>query len=467
MKKLICLFAAALVLVACGKDPQETPKPTPEPEPVKVESVSVAPDGVTLEIGDTQQLTATVLPANADNKSVTWSSEPTSVATVSESGLVTAISGGEATITVTTEDGAKTATATVTVNEPEPEPGIQISAKMRTLPSDIDPDSRLVVYEVSPTEWEQFLNPDFITDRFRPVTMAVYEEFNDEFDFLYLALDNDDPAVANDRYHAQASSFTIQSNVKGIGMPDNYYDTNYMGGKKTDRLKSIFLAYRNDDVIRSQILPHELMHNWGISIYPYEQYPQYGNTGGHTSLFSWPGGQLGGFGYVRLVDENRWQISAHPETNPDGSFVNPSYGLVQTAKYSDLELYLAGWKSADELREEGFHLDFYLNAKDVGEWTGTFTADGVVSRTIDDIIADYGQRVPDASTAQKDFRMLTVIITPEGTPDSHFRQTIDDLEWVSGPESWSDPEYLYMRNFTQVASGRATLKTDGIKDSLK
>ncbi|MEX2428808.1 MAG: Ig-like domain-containing protein [Bacteroidales bacterium] len=58
-----------------------------------------------LSVGDTQQLTANVSPADADDPSVNWSSSDITVATVDESGLITAISDGAATITVTTNDG--------------------------------------------------------------------------------------------------------------------------------------------------------------------------------------------------------------------------------------------------------------------------------------------------------------------------------------------------------------------------
>src|SRR5262249_27095642 len=63
----------------------------------------------------TRQLTATVAPANATNQNVSWSSANASIATVNASGLVTAVAPGSTTITVTTQDGAKTATCTVTV----------------------------------------------------------------------------------------------------------------------------------------------------------------------------------------------------------------------------------------------------------------------------------------------------------------------------------------------------------------
>ena len=67
------------------------------------------------EVGETYQLNATVLPEDANNKSVTWRSSDKSVCTVSETGLVTAVGSGTATVTVTTVDGGKTATCEVTV----------------------------------------------------------------------------------------------------------------------------------------------------------------------------------------------------------------------------------------------------------------------------------------------------------------------------------------------------------------
>ena len=68
----------------------------------------------TLTEGDDLTLTATVNPSNATNKTVTWSSSDKTVAAVSD-GKVAALKAGRATITVTTEDGGKTATCEVIV----------------------------------------------------------------------------------------------------------------------------------------------------------------------------------------------------------------------------------------------------------------------------------------------------------------------------------------------------------------
>ncbi|MDR2010262.1 MAG: Ig-like domain-containing protein [Bacteroidales bacterium] len=68
-----------------------------------------------VDIGDTEQLTATIAPSNASNKAVTWKSSNTAIATVDQSGKVKAVAPGWATITVTTDDGGKTATCAVTI----------------------------------------------------------------------------------------------------------------------------------------------------------------------------------------------------------------------------------------------------------------------------------------------------------------------------------------------------------------
>ena len=90
-----------------------------EASTVAVTGVTLAPTEATLTLGETETVTLipTVLPAEATDKSVTWSSSNEAVATVTD-GVVTAVAAGTATITVTTTDGAKTATCAVTVAAP-------------------------------------------------------------------------------------------------------------------------------------------------------------------------------------------------------------------------------------------------------------------------------------------------------------------------------------------------------------
>lgn len=72
---------------------------------------------MSLTEGGSETLTAVVEPANATNKSVTWSSDAPQFADVDQSGKVTAVAAGSANIAVTTGDGGKTDSCAVTVTE--------------------------------------------------------------------------------------------------------------------------------------------------------------------------------------------------------------------------------------------------------------------------------------------------------------------------------------------------------------
>ena len=83
---------------------------------VHVTGVTV-PLTLSLKTGETSTLTATVFPAEATDRTVSWKSGNPSVATVDANGTVRAISVGKAVITATTTDGGKTASCTVTVQQ--------------------------------------------------------------------------------------------------------------------------------------------------------------------------------------------------------------------------------------------------------------------------------------------------------------------------------------------------------------
>ena len=86
------------------------------PATIPVTGVELSESSLTLDVGDTATLTATVLPDDATDKSVSWESSDPTVAKV-ENGLVTALKPGSTTITATTTDGSLTDTCEVTVNK--------------------------------------------------------------------------------------------------------------------------------------------------------------------------------------------------------------------------------------------------------------------------------------------------------------------------------------------------------------
>ncbi len=82
---------------------------------IHVSGVTLSKDTLSLNSGFSCQLTANVQPGNASNKSVVWSSSDTNVAIVDQSGFITALSAGTASISVTTSDGGYTASCSVKV----------------------------------------------------------------------------------------------------------------------------------------------------------------------------------------------------------------------------------------------------------------------------------------------------------------------------------------------------------------
>ena len=103
--------------------PTATPvpaKPTATPAPVKVSNVTVNPATVKLTSkGQNTQLSVSVLPSNAENKSIVWSTSNASVATVDNNGVVTAVANGNTTITAAALDGSgKYAECSVVVEIP-------------------------------------------------------------------------------------------------------------------------------------------------------------------------------------------------------------------------------------------------------------------------------------------------------------------------------------------------------------
>lgn len=84
---------------------------------IAVKGIEISENNISLSIGESGYLSAAVLPFNASNQTITWSSSDDNVASVSAAGKVTAISAGTATITAATEDGGYEDSCIVTVTE--------------------------------------------------------------------------------------------------------------------------------------------------------------------------------------------------------------------------------------------------------------------------------------------------------------------------------------------------------------
>ena len=119
-------YAAGTYQVSRQNDNGESSKvdvPAFKTKPINVTGVTLDKSTLSLEEGTTGNLVATVAPSTASDKTVTFASSDAEVATVDNTGKVTAVKEGNADITVESiADGSKTAKCTLTVTEPVSEP---------------------------------------------------------------------------------------------------------------------------------------------------------------------------------------------------------------------------------------------------------------------------------------------------------------------------------------------------------
>jgi sulfatase modifying factor 1 len=134
IKYIHFLYIVLLIFLSCVDynnpyDPFEDASETDED--ISVTGIILNKTSTSILVGGTEQLAATIEPADANNQNVTWSSNDEDVTTVSSSGLVYAVDGGTAIITVTTEDGGFTDGCEVTVIVPVT--GVNLNKSTTTL----------------------------------------------------------------------------------------------------------------------------------------------------------------------------------------------------------------------------------------------------------------------------------------------------------------------------------------------
>ena len=113
---LISLAGVVLLLLIGCTNPVDGGGGNGGEDTVSVTGITLEQTSLVIVVGDTDELTATVVPENASDKTVSWSSSDSAIATVDADGVVSGIAEGTATITATTNDGGHTAEATATVD---------------------------------------------------------------------------------------------------------------------------------------------------------------------------------------------------------------------------------------------------------------------------------------------------------------------------------------------------------------
>lgn len=313
-------------------------------------------------------------------------------------------------------------------------------------------DDMLLEMKLTASQWEQLL-----TGSLTPFSTLIYNKFKDDFDFIIFVKNVPSDPLINYNW-----CVNISNNIQGIGMDifDNTHDWGSSG-----KLKSIiWLDFRS--AVATSIALHEITHNWGQQIcltYTLDNEPGYGHWLGMNNA----GGMLGGFKSVRKVAENCDGIQ--------GKTLYQITDFGDSQHYSDIELYIMGLKSAQDLRNTNFHLDIYsgISIDSSGVYPYNYLSTGSyfystkeTSYTIDDLIAMHGPRIPDATVSQKQFKILTVALTPDTTKEDYDENIIHDLKYLAGLED--DKNYdLWYNSFTKATNNLGALVVDNLKGSLK
>ena len=125
-KRAAMLMALAAVVIASGCNQNVNTGTTT----VAVTGIELNKGELPLKVDESKKLVATVMPANATNKQVTWASDKPAVAAVSQDGTVTAKEEGTAQITVKTVNGGKIARCKITVTAKDPTPTAEFTVEM-------------------------------------------------------------------------------------------------------------------------------------------------------------------------------------------------------------------------------------------------------------------------------------------------------------------------------------------------
>lgn len=279
---------------------------------------------------------------------------------------------------------------------------------------------------------------------YQSLTTNFYERFENVFDFLIIVLNL---RIGEFRSGYLGSSLGVMNDVQGIGQRI-YSDSRFGPGGK---LKSIVQLVEYDGIRKGPLL-HEIIHHWGNNIIrPFGHW-------GYTSA----DGQLGGFARENFEDLGDGRYAA-------GDF--PPFGYADQGKpYSPIELYLAGFIPADDVPDLLVAEEVSL-VREGGSTVKTeegypiFTSTNIFTLTIEDIIAQHGERVPGVSDSQKDFRAAVIFLIDQDNPAT--KEGLDTVSqhasWFSNPANDSDSFF----NFYEATGGRATIRMDGLSEAEK
>jgi hypothetical protein len=338
------------------------------------------------------------------------------------------------------------------------------------LDENIDPNNSVVKVSISSEQLQKLMSKDFIYDEdsVRVLTFQkelwdisknkIYSKFNDDFDFIFYVLNG--TRVGELGFSGRMLPVRLDCKNIDIYLPNGWGFETYENWSSDSKLKGV-IYFPLYNAIKDGPSLHELAHQWGAKVSP--------DVLGHWGASS-AGGQLGGFKYVKSLGDNQYQGSMNGTWN-DG-FGKDGYSK-NVHPYSDIELYLMGFKSAQDLRNSKFKLDVYLDngaAPKLVSGDGIFKADKINSYTIDDLMKNFGgkERDPNSLNSQKEFKILTVFLSITDTVGQTIygdrtSKVVEDLNWFAQKTDYSGGYY----NFYQATNKVGSIDVSGLKNSVK
>ncbi len=327
------------------------------------------------------------------------------------------------------------------------------SATAQTHPITIHANQRIASLQMTPVEYQSWKDKDefLVTTKREAIFKDIYSTFNDAFDFIFLVLN--EPKVPINLDYA---GLLISVSNKTTGLGASVYDNSSRYGS-AGRLKSV-MALTAKDYIQYGPSLHELMHTWGnFGIAaggfdaggPVKDYrAHWGFTGGNTA------GQIGGFVQSSLVENVGGKANRY-RTDPFGQFANGG----NSVPYSEFERYLMGMIPVTGVAP----FDVFKDITAYDYKTNEFEATTRVRYDNARIISELGARSPTSATAQKDFRLLIVVLSDAPLTTLEWTNYDKEAEWFGRPAD--DGTYLY--NFWEATGGKGTMETGKLNNALK
>mgnify|MGYP001157431295 FL=1 len=291
------------------------------------------------------------------------------------------------------------------------------------------------------SEYNSWLNNNdfYNTEKRHALFQDIYKKFPDKYDFIFLVLNELDKPSSPSYY---GSLIGVSNDVEGIGL--NIYDNSAEYGS-SGKLKAVMELTALEYLKYGPAL-HEVAHNWanfslpthsvdnaGSNITSSLYGSHWGFTGGSTK------GQLGGFKQSSLVEHggNSYTVDAFgPNANGGNSI-----------PYNELELYLMGMLPLSSVTDFDMFTD--ITSLAVNNNTFDFTASTRTTYNPGSLEDFLGKRVPNNNNAQKNFKLLIVVLTDNPLTEDEWNKVDATAEWFSKKED--DGSHLY--NFWEATGG--------------